>query len=408
MASAPGIVDSQAPEGKGHGETGPFPTHEVSRSPRKHPSGNASNTLRVKTGLGARVKRALVPQPPSLVIFPAVAVAVTLFMSLLIGITSAQVSGDLSGALGAIVLVVVSLPIALLAATTLSVILPYGAFASSSTVVALLSSYSPYVLGALTGIWAALWLGKLLPFGYDSLATIWRVTIATAGPVLWLSVGLLSNHLAVIVERRKDYEKGMDEFRESRQRMVQVHEQLRKEVAGLLHGRVQSRMVVLGHWLKECQERAKDGPKEVVEGLESANRLLQEIRDQELRSITRQLYPSIIRTGLPSALNSLADRFRTMFEVELGIDEAVAEMESPVRPLLNESVRLTVYRVAEEALNNVAKHSHAEEARVGLSLSEFQELLLEIRDNGHGFDSTKAHSGHGRLRNCPGRYSGGR
>ena len=45
----------------------------------------------------------------------------------------------------------------------------------------------------------------------------------------------------------------------------------------------------------------------------------------------------------------------------------------------------------------MAKHSHAEEARVGLSLSEFQELLLEIRDNGHGFDSTKAHSGHGFL-----------
>ena len=196
-------------------------------------------------------------------------------------------------------------------------------------------------------------------------------------------IGLGSNHLAAMVERRRAYERGLDELRESRHRIMLAHEQTRKEVAGLIHGRVQSRMVVLGHWLTECQDRLKDGPGEVFESLDNVKKLLNEIRDQELRSITRQLYPSIIRTGLPSALNSLADGFSSVFAVELGIDEEVARLERPVKPSFNEPLRLG-HRVAEEALSNVAKHSHAQEARVSLSLTRTQEVLLVVQDEAMG------------------------
>ena len=216
-------------------------------------------------------------------------------------------------------------------------------------------------------------------------------------PVCWLVIGVLASHLADTVERRRDYERSMEEMVESRHRLMQVHEQTRKEVAGLLHGRVQGRLVVLGHWLKECQNQLKDGPKDALEKLNEASKLLLEIRDQELCSITRQLYPSIIRTGLPSALNSLADRFRDMFAVELRIDEGITELESPMRPKLNESLRLTVYRVTEEALGNSAKHSQAEEATVSVSLSPTGELHLVIEDNGHGFNTLIAPQGQGRL-----------
>ena len=116
-----------------------------------------------------------------------------------------------------------------------------------------------------------------------------------------------------------------------------------------------------------------------------------------LRSITRPLYPSIIRMGLPSALNALADRFRSVFEVELEIDEAVAELESPVKPGLEEPVRLALYRVAEEALGNVAKHSEAAQARVSVALLSSEEIRLVIQDNGQGFDPAVAARGHGLL-----------
>ena len=338
-----------------------------------------------------------VTRPPSLAIFTSIAVAITLFVAVILTLISSQVSRDLSGSLKAFVLVVSALPIALVITISLSIAVPYMAYKSSRTSVALVSSYAPYVVGALAGIFAALWIGKLLPPGYDTLSSIWKWTIVGAAPGCWLLVGLLANHLAAIVDRRRDYERGLEEQMESRHRLMQVHEQTRKEVAGLLHGQVQSRLVVLGHWLKQTQELLKYGPEDALEKLDKANKLLLEIRDQELRSITRQLYPSIIRTGLPSALNSLADRFRNVFCVELSIDDRIAELESPMRPKLNESLRLTVYRVAEEALSNSAKHSQADEATVSLSLSSTQEVLLVVTDNGHGFEPRGAPQGQGLL-----------
>ena len=292
---------------------------------------------------------------------------------------------------------IASLPIALLATIILSVIIPYKAFASSSIVVGILASYSPYVLAALSGIWGALWVGKLMPIEYDSLSPLWKWTIAGTVPGVWLLMGLVSNHLAAKVDRRREYERSMDEVMKSRHRIMLVHEQTRKEVANLLHGRIQGRMVVMGHWLKETREHLKDAPEQAADSLERANLLLQEIRDQDLRSITRQLYPSIIQNGLPSALNSLADRFRSMFDVEMGIDDGIAELENPIKPQLKEGLRLTLYRVAEEALGNIAKHSQAGGVRMNLGLSPTQHVLLEVQDNGRGFDPAEASLGHGML-----------
>ncbi len=352
---------------------------------------------RIRRKLARAAKATFVPRQPSLVIFTSVAVAATLLLGLIVGIVSARVSSDVAGTFRGFLLVAASLPPALLTTMFLALIIPYRAYASSSTLIGLLSSYSPYVLGALTGIWSALLPGKLMPFGYDSLPTLWKWTIALGGPATWLLMGLVSNHLAAIVARRRDYERSLEELMESRHRVLMVHEQTRKDVAGLLHGRVQSRLVVLGHWLKTCQDQLKDGPKEAMESLEQADKLLREIRDEEIRSITRQLYPSIIRTGLPSALNSLADRFRSMFTVELDVDEKMAELESPVKPSLDESLRLTLYRVAEEALSNVAKHAQAQEAWVTLTLSPSKEVRLVVRDNGHGFEPPEASNGQGLL-----------
>ena len=77
------------------------------------------------------------------------------------------------------------------------------------------------------------------------------------------------------------------------------------------------------------------------------------------------------------------------------IDKGIAELESPIKPSLSESLRLTLYRVAEEALSNAAKHSQAKAARVSVSLSPAQEVLLEVEDDGQGFDPSAVSRGQG-------------
>ena len=343
------------------------------------------------------LRRTCAPRPPSMAIFSSLAVAVTLLIGMVASATAAHISGEMPGSFKGLLLVVVSLPVALLVTIVLSVALPYRAYASTSTPVALVASYCPYALGALTGIWVALWLGQVHLLGYDPLAAHWKGTVGLAGPLIWLVLGLLSNHLGASADRGREYQRGMEELRESRHRMVVIHEQTRKEIAGLLHGRVQSRLIVLGHWLKECQARLKDRPHEAAEKLGDATELLKDIRDQELRSITRQLYPSIIRTGLLSVLSSLADRFHTVFEIHLDVDKRLTEMESASGPGLDEQIRLTLYRVAEEALSNAAKYSQAREATLRAYLSPLHEAVLEVEDDGEGFRPQETPPGQGLL-----------
>jgi signal transduction histidine kinase len=61
--------------------------------------------------------------------------------------------------------------------------------------------------------------------------------------------------------------------------------------------------------------------------------------------------------------------------------------------------RAHVYRVAQEALSNVARHSAATEVYVSWKVSAPGHGLLTVRDNGHGFDTAEAHPGHFGLEN---------
>ena len=86
--------------------------------------------------------------------------------------------------------------------------------------------------------------------------------------------------------------------------------------------------------------------------------------------------------GLALAIRTLAEATAT--RSHLALDLSVPDIIEQISPQNEQSI----YRIAQEALANVAKHSAAD--RVGVSLVEREnDLLLEIADNGRGFDSTQ-------------------
>jgi two-component system sensor histidine kinase UhpB len=118
------------------------------------------------------------------------------------------------------------------------------------------------------------------------------------------------------------------------------------------------------------------------------------VRDalDEVRRISQELRPEVLeQLGLASALTELCERFQRLsgLPVERTFDADL--------PALDPDAELAIYRIAQEALTNVARH--AEATRVSVSLTGIgSAAVLEITDDGRGFPGRGTPSEHGGIR----------
>jgi nitrate/nitrite-specific signal transduction histidine kinase len=120
---------------------------------------------------------------------------------------------------------------------------------------------------------------------------------------------------------------------------------------------------------------------------------LQELREltrgalAEMRTLLLELRPkALFEAPLPELLEQLSESTvgRARIPVEL---EIVGSCPIP------DDTKVALYRIAQEALNNVVKHSNADTASIKL-ICQPDQVLLSIRDNGSGFDPEKVSSDH--------------
>jgi signal transduction histidine kinase len=183
------------------------------------------------------------------------------------------------------------------------------------------------------------------------------------------------------------------ELARSRGLIAEAEERLRREIAEVLHSRVQNRLLMVWYRLEECQELVQRDPAAAEREIGDIRDLVDQIREQDVRELSHRLHPSIIRAGLIPALETLVEDFPRP-EAHLHTDRRVEEVDNPSHGGLPESIRLTAYRVVEEALANVARHASADRADVALSLVDGS-LRVEVRDNGIGFDTRAMRTGLG-------------
>jgi signal transduction histidine kinase len=161
-------------------------------------------------------------------------------------------------------------------------------------------------------------------------------------------------------------------------KLVSAQEEERRRVAYEVHdGLAQTAAAAYQH----LQTYAADNPPASARGQEGLDGALQMLRQAvgEARAVVADLRPTVLDDfGLSTALRLQAERLsgeglRATFEEDLGGGER-----------LPEAVETVLFRVAQEAMTNVRKHSGAEEVRVALGRSG-QTLRLEVRDWGRGF-----------------------
>lgn len=169
------------------------------------------------------------------------------------------------------------------------------------------------------------------------------------------------------------------QLRDLSARLLSAQEEERKRIAAELHDSLGSSLSAIKMGIENARapvDRAKSSSELLEAPLAWA-----QLAIDEVRRLMAELRPPVIDDmGAIAALQWFFRQFRTTYpgiglEAEIGIEER----EIP------EVLRIVIFRIAQEAFHNIAKHSRA--TRVGFSLVRRNNTItLEIEDNGAGFD----------------------
>lgn len=167
-------------------------------------------------------------------------------------------------------------------------------------------------------------------------------------------------------------------------RLAETQETERRMLAGELHDRVGPNLTALGLNLSLIANNiAQEEQPELMARLEESSLLVRRTVDV-IRDVMGELRPHVLDDyGLLAALRPLA----TAFHKRTGIAVGVNGEESSVH--LPKLVVIAMFRIAQEALNNVAKHSQAK--RVEIAFTEANgRITLSIGDDGVGLDPKRS------------------
>lgn len=186
---------------------------------------------------------------------------------------------------------------------------------------------------------------------------------------------------AVMTEARRTQES----LREASSKLIAAQEQERHRIARELHDDLGQRLALLSVNLKGLTNpdpSLKPSVSDLVGQVE--------VIASTTRDISHGLYPSQLEyLGLGSAVKRLCDDFGRG-------KHALITLNIGTLPQLESTVSVCIYRVLQEALQNIIRHSHAKNVHVSLT-TENARIVLMIADDGIGFDTAQRASGMGLL-----------
>jgi two-component system, NarL family, sensor kinase len=228
----------------------------------------------------------------------------------------------------------------------------------------LFETYERYSSVAASG--RKLWLA-FAPAILGTLALLWLVQL----PLAWRGARQLREHQA---ERERLLQRAIESSELERRRIARdLHDGAVQDLAGVSYNLTAASREVENEDAAAILRDAADGTRRTI---------------RELRSLLVDIYPpDLHRTGLGPALQDLV--------APLGPRGIAASVDVPEHLTLRPELETLLYRCAQEALRNVARHSHARNVHVRVETDEYARLV--VTDDGRGFDGSVA-EGHFGLR----------
>ncbi len=169
-------------------------------------------------------------------------------------------------------------------------------------------------------------------------------------------------------------------------RLVDRQESERKFVAQELHDGLGGKLTAVKYSIEKIINELQQTKNPLERPLQDILAIVHDAIDETQR-IYRNLHPAILDDlGLNAALRSLCREFMEVY-TSITIEADIEVQENRV----HDPLKILIYRILQEALNNVAKHSQAGKVQVSLR-SVKNEIELVVKDNGRGFDLSEVHA----------------
>jgi signal transduction histidine kinase len=186
--------------------------------------------------------------------------------------------------------------------------------------------------------------------------------------------------LQALSDAQKADEKRLNELRsELLLRTVNAQELERRRIARELHDDTGQTLTALGLGLQGMSQTIPKNPERAVE---QANQL-QELATDGLSNLQRLVSglhpPQLDELGMMAALRGYAEEVNQLKKTRITVTGSVNEQG------IADEIRLTIFRITQEAITNALRHSNASQVKVNIREDE-SEVQVTIEDNGQGFD----------------------
>jgi signal transduction histidine kinase len=208
--------------------------------------------------------------------------------------------------------------------------------------------------------------------------TLWERTTWTllTGLLVILILASLTGYLLI---KLKQLRLAREEQSRLSGMLLNAQEAERSRLASELHDDFSQRLAILALDLETAAEMIPESPQEASRQL---HRLLNSASEigADLHTLSRRLHPSTLESlGLVPGVSALCREFAAQQHIQ--VDFSHENIPSPVPP----DVSLCLFRIVQEGLRNLKKHSGASDSRVGLDLVDGS-LHVSVCDQGVGFD----------------------
>jgi PAS domain S-box-containing protein len=182
--------------------------------------------------------------------------------------------------------------------------------------------------------------------------------------------------------RTQELERRNSELRDLSGRLMEFQDIERRRIARELHDSAGQTLAALGMKLAQVAQDAKSAPDQLTKDVDEAEALVQHL-SREIRTTSYLLHPPLLdESGLSSALKWYVQglKERSGLDVTLQISDKFERLPA--------DTELVVFRVVQESLTNVHRHSESKTASIRV-VREADRIIVEVRDDGKGMPPEK-------------------